>query len=54
MTDVGGRSAGRLVDARAAAKLLAGLLVGVLLVYLLGAVVGWDETVARLRVADLR
>jgi uncharacterized protein (TIRG00374 family) len=54
VTDIDGGSPGRLLDARAAAKFLAGLLVGVVLVYLLGAVVGWDETVARLRVADLR
>jgi len=42
------------LDRRTAAKLAAGVVVAVLLVYLLGVVVGWAETRRRLRVADGR
>ena len=54
MTGAEGEASGRILDGRAAAKLVGGLLVGALLVYLLGAVVGWAETVRRLRGADRR
>jgi len=47
--------AGRALPGREAAiKIVAGFGVAVLLVYLLGAVIGWEETLARLRTADLR
>ncbi len=54
MTTIDDGSAGRLLDRRAAAKFLAGFLLAAALVYLLGAVVGWGETVRQLRAADLR
>jgi len=54
VTGAEGEASGRILDGRAAAKLVGGLLVGALLVYLLGTVVGWAETVRRLRGADRR
>jgi hypothetical protein len=40
MTGVEGEASGRILDGRAVAKLVGGLLAGALLIYLLGAVVG--------------
>jgi uncharacterized protein (TIRG00374 family) len=54
VTRIDDGSGGRLLDRRAAAKFLVGFLLAAVLVYLLGAVVGWDETVRQLRAADLR
>ncbi|MEF8757479.1 MAG: lysylphosphatidylglycerol synthase transmembrane domain-containing protein [Halobacteriales archaeon] len=46
---------GRALPGReAAVKIVAGFAVAVVLVYLLGAVIGWEETLAQLRGADLR
>ena len=52
MTDAGGAAAGWMVDRRTALKIALGFVVAVVLIYLLGAVVGWEATVARLRMAD--
>ncbi|MFW5963991.1 MAG: lysylphosphatidylglycerol synthase transmembrane domain-containing protein, partial [Natronomonas sp.] len=41
------------MDRRTTLKLLVGFAVALVLVYLLGAVIGWDETIERLRAADL-
>ena len=41
------------MDRRTTLKLLVGFAVALLLVYLLGAVIGWDRTIERLRTADL-
>lgn len=41
-----------MVDRRTALKIALGFAVAVVLIYLLGAVVGWEATVARLRMAD--
>jgi uncharacterized protein (TIRG00374 family) len=54
VTSIDDGSTGRLLDPRAAAKFLVGFLLAAVLVYLLGAVVGWAETVRQLRGADLR
>lgn len=52
MTRDGGLGAG-VIDRRIALKTLLGFGVAVLLVYLLGAVIGWGRAIERLRVADL-
>ena len=52
MTGTDGRSAGTPLDRRSVLKVGVGFAVAVLLVYLLGAVVGWERTLARLRTAD--
>ena len=52
MTDAGGAAKGWMVDRRTALKMAVGFAVAVVLIYLLGAVVGWEPTIARLRMAD--
>ncbi|MFO7926189.1 YbhN family protein [Natronomonas sp.] len=52
MTDHSGLGAG-LIDRRTALKTLLGFGVAVLLVYLLGAVIGWDRAIERLREAQV-
>jgi len=54
VTRIDDGSVSRLLDRRAVVKFLAGFLIAAVLVYLLGVVVGWGETVRRLRVADLQ
>ncbi|WP_202613867.1 lysylphosphatidylglycerol synthase transmembrane domain-containing protein [Halostella pelagica] len=45
---------GDLFDRQTTAKIAGGFVVAAVLVYLLGAAVGWDQTIARLRNAELR
>lgn len=52
MTDAGRDPAGWMFDRRTALKIALGFVVAVVLIYLLGAVVGWEATVVRLRMAD--
>jgi uncharacterized protein (TIRG00374 family) len=52
VTDTGGPAARWFVDRRTALKIGLGFVVAVVLIYLLGAVVGWERTVEGLRMAD--
>ena len=52
--DAGATDLGDVVDRRTLGKIAAGFVVAVTLVYLLGVAVGWEQTLSRLRNAELR
>ena len=54
VTDAGATDFGDVVDRRTLGKIAAGFVVAVALVYLLGVAVGWEQTLSRLRNAELR